>query len=636
MIISPYNKPYICPPSEHPRLMVRECDIDRIKKNMTRTECSLSVSVWQDLCKREIKCIGATPDFGTYDLSEYLAVEAKALRALLSKEESDAREAIDDALFLLESSEFDKGIMKARWSGHLIFVCAEVYDWCYAYLTEAEKTRIISKCEEMAARYFEMGYPPEKQAAISGHGSEAQLLRDLLSLGIAVYDERPDIYDFCAGRIIDEYVPAYDFMFAGGFHHQGPTYGSYRYTCLLWSALLFYAMSGEKIFTSKLDDLAESFIYLTRPDGQTMRLGDDTYEYKAPYLRFAPFSVPMFFAAAYTGREEYYRIFKKGYDVEFLLPSKCGIDYYEDGAHGEGLFSSVAHLLFNRLTDAVEERERKPYKYFGYPNGITVWNDRERIVLMKMGELWGSNHDHLDTGCFQIYCGGPLASDSGVYDSYHTPHRMNYTIRTCAHNCLTVSDPQKPLYDEWKDGAAYDGGARRPCAGKEPKTLEAWQENYKMSTVLSHTESDSLCEIVGDMTEAYSYTCNSVIRKMRWEPLKGDCGVLTVEDKVETKSDTMVPAFHIHCQTEPQRVGDSIVINNEGYKLICRVIAPENACVEFIGGEGREFLVDGVNYDTSVKETTEYGWGQIVVTDKAKGTHTAFKVEMEIAKKERS
>ena len=634
MIISPYNKPHICPPSEHPRLMVREKDIERVKENMALPECRFSVSVWQELCEKKIECIGATPDFGTYDLSEYLAVEAKALRALLSKNESDVREAIDNAIFLLERSEFDKGIMKARWSGHLIFVCAEVYDWCYGYLTADERTFIISKCEEMAEKYFEMGYPPAKQAAISGHGGEAQLLRDLLSLGIAAYDERPDIYDFCAGRIIDEYVPAYDFMFAGGFHHQGPTYGSYRYTCLLWSALLFYAMSGEKIFTSKLDDLAESFLYLTRADGQTLRLGDDTYEYKAPYLRNAPFTVPMFFAAAYTGREEYYNVFERGYDREFLLPSKCGIDYYQDGAFGEGLFSSVAHLLFNGLTPSVEEKERKPYRYFGYPNGITLWNDGERLVLMKMGELWGSNHDHLDTGCFQIYCGGALASDSGVYDSYHTSHRMNYTIRTCAHNCLTVYDHEKPLYGEWKDGAAYDGGTRRPVAGKEPKTLEAWEENYRMATVLSHTESDSLCEIVGDMTEAYSHTCSRAIRKMRWEPGRGSYGVMTVEDQVETKSDKFIPTFHIHCQTEPRRIDNGVVIDNGNYLLACRVLSPKNARIELVGGEGREFLVDGVNYDTSVKETTEYGWGRILVTDGDGGGNTHFKVEMEIVKKE--
>lgn len=634
MLISPYKKPYITPPAEHPRLMLKREDIARVKENMALPECKLSVEIWQELCQKKISCKGVMPDFGTYDLSEYLAVEAKALKALLSQDNKDARAAIDDIIFLLKNSDFEKGNMKARWSGHLIFVCAQVYDWCYAYLGADEKELIILKCEQMAEKYFEMGYPPAKQAAISGHGSEAQLLRDLLSLGISVYDERPDIYDFCAGRIIDEYVPSYDFMFAGGFHHQGPTYGSYRYTCLLWSALLFFSMSGEKIFTSKLDELAESFIYLTRDDGQTVRLGDDTYEYKAPYLRNAPFTVPMFFAAAYTGREKYYEIFQKGLHREYLLPSKCGIDYYIDGSFGEGLFSCVSHLIWNGISHKIKQENPPHYRYFGYPNGITVWNDGKRLVLMKIGELWGSNHDHLDTGCFQIYCGGALASDSGVYDSYHTAHRMNYTIRTSAHNCLTVFDPQRPLYGEWKDGAAYDGGTRRPCGGKEPKTLDVWKENYRMATVISHVESDELCEIVGDMTEAYSHTCDKVIRKMRWEPTRASFGVLTVEDTVESKSKEFIKSVHIHCQTQPKAIDNRVIIDNGEYELVCRVLSPQNARIELIGGEGRQFEIDGVNYDTNNKENTEAGWGQVVVTDTLPSKKTKFRIEMEIVKKE--
>ena len=211
---------------------------------------------------------------------------------------------------------------------------------------------------------------------------------------------------------------------------------------------------------------------------------------------------------------------------------------------------------------------------------------------------------------------------------------MNYTIRTSAHNCLTVFDSQRPLYGEWREGASYDGGTRRPVAGKEPKTLEAWQENYKMAAVLSHTESDALCEIAGDMTEAYSHTCDRVIRKMSWRPLEGDFGTLTVEDEVEAKSESFITAFNIHCLKEPKKDGNRVIIDGEGYSLICRVLAPENARISLIGGEGREFLVDGVNYDTDVKENTEYGWGQIIITDGIQKKNTKFTVEMEIVKKE--
>ena len=633
MLNSPYNKPYITPPKEHPRLMLKMEDIERIKKNMSLPECKMAVEMWHELCEMKVLCKGADPEYGTYDLVEYLAVEAKALKALLSGEEKDARAAIEDTILLLRNSEFDKGIMKARWSGHLIFVSSEVYDWCYSYLTDEEKTLIVSKCEAMAEKYFEMGYPPSKQAAISGHGAEAQLLRDLLSLGIAAYDERPDIYDFCAGRIIDEYVPSYDFMFAGGYHHQGPAYGSYRYTCLLWGELLLYSMSGKKVFTDKLGELAESLLYLTRPDREAVRIGDDFFETKAPYTRKAPFAMPMFFAWAYTGDERYKKVFLEGLDREYLVPTHRGIDYYIGGSYGEGLFSPAVYLIWNALTPMKKEKPLHSYKYFGSPNGITVWNDGERVVLMKIGELWGSNHDHLDMGCFQIYCGGALATDSGVYDSYNTLHRRNYTTRTSAHNCLTVSDPQKPRYGEWKDDVAYDGGTRRPCAEREPKTLGEWIENYKMATVISHIESEDLCEIVGDMSEAYCHTCDKVVRSMRWEPKRGDHGILTVHDDVRAKSEDFTKTFNIHSLTEPRLTSDGVIIENNGYELRCRVLAPANAKIELIGGEGREFFIDGANRDTNAKKDTECGWGRVCVIDQSKSKETEFTVEMEIVKK---
>ena len=633
MLTSPYKKPYITPPDEHPRLMVRRGDIKRIRENFEREECKAAVELWRELCEMEVLCKGADPEYGTYDLVEYLAVEAKALKALLSGEEKDARAAIDDAVLLLKNSEFNKGIMKARWSGHLIFVSSEVYDWCYSYLTDEEKALIVSRCEAMAEKYFEMGYPPEKQAAISGHGAEAQLLRDLLSLGIAAYDERPDIYDFCAGRIIDEYVPSYDFMFSGGYHHQGPAYGAYRYTCLLWSELLLYSMSGKRVFTDKLGELAESFLYLTRPDREAVRIGDDFFETKAPYTRKAPFAMPMFFAWAYTGEERYKNVFLKGLDREYLVPTHRGIDYYIGGSYGEGLFSPAVYLIWNALTPMKKEKPLPPYKYFGSPNGITIWNDGERVVLMKIGELWGSNHDHLDTGCFQVYCGGALASDSGVYDSYGTLHRRNYTIRTVAHNCLTVSDPAKPTYGEWRAEAPYDGGTRRPRGAKEPNTLDQWRAEYKMATVLSHTESEELCEIVGDMSEAYCYTCDKAVRSMRWEPKRGECGVLTVHDSVVAKSEDFTRAFIIHSLTEPRLIPGGVLIENEGYELHCRVLSPANARIELIGGEGREFFLGGENHDTPAKQDTECGWGRISIIDQNKSRETEFVVEMEIVKK---
>ena len=60
------------------------------------------------------------------------------------------------------------------------------------------------------------------------------------------------------------------------------------------------------------------------------------------------------------------------------------------------------------------------------------------------------------------------------------------------------------------------------------------------------------------------------------------------------------------------------------------MLSPASAKIELIGGEGREFFVDGVNYDTDAKDNTEAGWGRVAITDTASTTLTNFKVEMEI------
>lgn len=217
MICSPYKIPPILPPAEHPRLMLRKKDISRIKEASKDTE---AWRLYRELCDFPILGIGAMPEKGTYHLKEYIALEAQALDALISDDSGKGRGVIEKLLFLLRNVVVYDDYMKARFAGHLIFIASEVYDWCYYLLTAEEREEIIIRCESLAEKYLEMGYPPAKQAAISGHGNEAQLLCDLLAFSIAVYDERPDIYNFCAGRLFDEYIPAYEKVFAGGFIHK--------------------------------------------------------------------------------------------------------------------------------------------------------------------------------------------------------------------------------------------------------------------------------------------------------------------------------------------------------------------------------------------------------------------------------
>lgn len=628
MIASPYPHPPVTPPAGHPRLMLRASDLPRVRQNIERFPTA--AKLWQTLCSTPLVKTGAMPEYGTYHLRDYLILEARALALLLDPDAVAARTLIDDLREALAGFTVLQGYMGARWGGHLIFTAAEIYDWCYGALTEEDKAAIIAACERIAGDTFEMGYPPARQMAISGHGGEAQLLRDLLSLAIAVYDERPYIYEFCAGRLFAEYVPEYNALFAAGISPQGPSYGAYRYTCMVWSELLMRPLLGRPLYACT-EPMAEGLRYLRRPDGEAVRLGDDFYETKSDHTRAHPFAVPLFLAYAATGRPD---LSAEANGIEgYLLPEYFGMDYYDGGSWGEGLISPVSYLVFMGMTPDTAPQEIHPYRYFGSPVGMTVYRDRDRMILMKIGEYWGSNHDHLDTGCFQIWYRGALTGESGVYDNYHAPHRKHYLIRTCAHNCLTVRAPEMPEGCGFAPDEPNDGGTRRPCDGKEPKQYAIFREHYLMAQDINHRESEEELMLRGDLTPAYAHTCERVARTMRFFPNRGEHGVLEVCDEITAKSPDYQKAFLLHCHRPPVINGNTVTLTSEGGgRLICRVIEPRDAVITAIGGEGMEFFCDGVSYPPPEEryDHAELGWGRVAVSPATPALTDRFLVEMEI------
>lgn len=631
MLTSPYKKVTILPPAEHPRVMLRASDLERIRANFAHPDNARAVYYYKELCASTPRFASAPETSPIYDLKDCLIIEAKALSALLSGDYAEKRAVIELLNYPLTHDGYAVcDIMDARYSGHVIFLAALVYDWCYDALTDEEKRFIIEKCEYLAETCFEMGYPPVRQMAISGHGAEAQLMRDLLAFSIAIYDERPDVYEFCAGRLFDEYVPEYEIYFKPGFHPQGPAYGSYRHTAALWSALLFLSMSGERIYAPSMEYLCDGYLAMVRPDGQAVRLGDDFNESKAEFSRFHPFTVPMFLAAAYGGEKRYFDYYKANAHDEYLVPTKTGRNYYRDGSFGEGLFSPVVQLVWYGKTPIREGEPMPVAKHFGDFVGVTVYNDGERVVLMKAGCFWTANHDHLDSGCFQIYYKSPLATDSGVYGNYGHPHRKNYLIHTVAHNCLTVCDADRPMKDEWEEGIAYSGGTRRPGRGREPRNTGILLSENRMAYVLSHAESDEGCSLKVDLSPAYCYSCERVIRTMTFDAKAGERGVLTVTDEVTSIKPDSKKTFNLHTLVEPRLEGDRIIIENGEGKLSCRVLSPDEYTVELVGGEGRGFMAEGINFEPIDVGEAEIGWGRVEISPKNPAKTHTITVELEI------
>lgn len=648
MIASPYAKPRITPPAEHPRVMLRRRDFDRILQNMTLPECEREYAQWKQLCEKDLSEFEAVFQSGQYHSLLYIVLEAKALYALLYDDPDLAKTTA--AAFLRLASTYDPNndtLMRARFGGHVVHTCALGYDWLYPYFSEEERLQMIAACENILSICLEMGYPPTKQSPIGSHAAEAQLLRDTLGFSIAVYDERPDVYDFCAGRIFEEYVPTYEFFYRARYQLQGPAYGGYRYCFAAWCQLLFAAMSGEKVFDDNFDNMAESLFYLLRPNGEYMRIADDFYESKGidSYTCKSPATVPMFFAGALTGRDMYRSHYFSHYHPLFLVPDKYGRDYYIDGSFSEGMLSPSVFLIFNRFTPPKPSEDLPSARYFGTPAGLTLYKKDDTLLIMKIGEYFSTAHDHYDCGHFEIYHRGILASDSGYYDWFGCEHHYNYLNRTYAHNCLTVSVPEKvgtyiPFWG--RPNPIYDGGQLILNESYEVPDLETMQRDYRRGIVLSHTEREDFVEIVGDLTIPYQETCEKYIRSMSFSPNESECGVFTVRDTLTTLDPSYIKQFHIHCQKEPKRIGDrQFVIENGGGKLLCTVIEPQNCDIALIGGPDNEFSLNGVNHPRNQNSLhggvnpndgtrDEGGWGRITITALDQKTDESFVVTFEL------
>lgn len=643
MLNSPYKKPYITPPAEHPRVMFRQSDKQRIVNNFEHEENRRAYELWQRICKKDFRQFYDDIAAGKYNLMVCFMIESKAFEAWVEDDEKKARDIIDNTKKIVERYSIDRNVnlMLCRHTGHVVFVVSLVYDWLYKYLTEDEKQFFIAKCEQFLQAAMEVGYPPTKQRNTHSHSHEAQYLRDMLAFSIATYDERPDIYDFIVGRIINDLVPFYKFSFSCGLHNQGPAYGSYRQVSALWAQLLFYQMSGQRIFDRCVEN-ADSYHYLTRADGESLRIGNDCNDDKGGgHVVKHPFTIVNFFAAAASGNANYKKDFLENYRDEVIMPTHYGRDLYQDTCYGEGLYSPVVHLVFNLITPEFTPAPYEKARYFKYPAGTTIYKDEEKntTVYMKIGELWCEGHEHYDTGDFQIYHNGILASSSGAYYWYGCEHFYNYDTVTSSHNCLTIRDPEvKTLGQITEWGKTFDlindGGTRRPKPttdyNLEPDLAAAWQRDCQMAKALSHTETEDEVQVVGDLTTAYAHTCDKVIRKMTFLPKAGENGVFTVEDEVTAKSEEFIKCFHIHMMEEPTIDGNVITITHKGGKLRCTVLEPQNASITAIGGGDMRFTTVGIPVPSDKTENRECGWGKVIIspTDKAK-THK-FKVMMEI------
>ncbi len=574
------------PPPEHPRLYLRRSDIDDLRARMTHPVLK---PVWDELVRLA-------------ERRQTNRLELEALGYLIEPQEEAGRRTVAETLKMLEESTFPDEQDISRAIGRTMVTGAIVYDWCYELLTAEQKQGYIDQFVRLA-KMMECGYPPTRQGSVTGHSSERMIMRDMISAGIAIYDESPEMYRLAAGRFFREHLPARNWFYPGHAYHQGDSYGSYRYASDLYPLWIFHRMGAGNVYDPAQQYVPYQWIYMRRPDGQLIRSGD-TYLHSRRPGQVWPLEMATILSASFYGDGYVYGEFIKEPSV------------------------SAENKLFEFLWRDPELQPRPAEelpltRYMGSPFGWMIartgWDENAAIVEMKVNEYNFTNHQHLDAGSFQIYYRGALAIDSGLYSgssgAYGSPHTTNYYWRTIAHNSLLVYDPDEVFSRSRDRDYGNDGGQRLPNGRSEPRNLDdLLTKGYATGKVLAHdfgpdAQRPQYSYLKGDITQAYSDKVRQVVRSFVFLNLDDDArpGVLVVFDRVVASDPAFKKYWLLHSIEEPQIDGPrvSIARTEEGDqgRLYLTALRPAagNLAIEKIGGPGKEFWVFGRNFPNDIE-----------------------------------
>lgn len=412
------------PPAKHPRLYIRAEHVSGLKERLKHPQLTPILKMISDRLKTR----------------EDFRLEMNALEYLITKDRVLGRMTVKQTIEFLKKAKLSDKHAAYRVTGRNMVTGAIVYDWLYPLLTAQDKHAFIKELIRLA-KTLECGYPPIRLSSVTGHASEAQIMRNMLSAGIAIYDEYPEMYNYAAGRFFREHLPVRNWIYNGHGYHQGDSYGPYRFAWDCYPLYIFDRLGAGNAYNPQQALVPYLWIYKTRPDGQRLRAGD-TFLHKTEFGKPWGIGVGAMLTASY---------YSDGYILGHYLA--------QGGTRDD-------ELLFESLWRDVNLKPRPVNglplsRYFGTPFGWMIartgWDAKSVIVEMKVNEYNFNNHQHMDAGAFQIYYRGALAIDSGVYTGsagrYGSPHCKNYYWRTIAHNTLLVHDPDEE-FNSKKEGTA--------------------------------------------------------------------------------------------------------------------------------------------------------------------------------------
>jgi len=613
-------RPTIVPPATRPRLWVNRQSLPEVK---ARLKAGGNLAAWE-----KVKASALTPFVFEFDPSEEMsfneklesAAETKAFYYLMTGDKKIGREAIKLTADYLSHVEFGNILDITREMGRAIYSASEVYDWCYDLLTPEEKQIFYDNLMRLADD-MEAGWPPFKQSIVNGHGNEAQINRDLLSMSIAIYDENPLPYQYTSYIILEELVPMRKFEYQSPRHNQGVDYGAYRFGWDMYSAWLFYRMTGQPVFDDNIKNVRKFWQYMRIPDGQMLRDGDgfnasppgEFYYWKAAQTMFLNYT----YAADPVLKGEFER-------------------------QGGLLNNPVLFLLLNDPELKAEpSQESLPLtKDFGPVLGSMVartgWhigmNSNDVVAEIKGGGYHFANHQHSDAGSIQIYYRGFQLGDIGQYKFYGTPYDMNFNKRSISHSMMLAVDPE----EKFMKTESNDGGTR--LNQRFPKTPHEAQTDplFNNGKVLSADFGPSKLRpffsyFAADLAGAYTSKMSAYTRGFCFLNLdrKDIPAAIILTDDMTTAKPEFKKYWQINAHNMPEKTHNGLILQNQRDGLVGKthiemlIPAPANREIEILSGPDANSSFK-FSYEPPIATQPEANGHRIMISPKNAGNRDRF------------
>ena len=626
MSTSKFAAPTASPKSnEHPRVLFNTTTISDVKAAMGKLENSAKlqsvIAVASDYTSGVPK--GNTQGYDGEDYMEEIlqTIRAKAFLYQMTGVKLYGYDSIRMMKEFITNFKIADTSDPCRRYGEVMFTTAQVYDWCNNLLTAADKKQFIIGIEKKCGPNMEVGFPPSKQGAISGHGCERQILRDYLAFAIAIYDDEPTWYKYIAGRIYEEYVPVRNEYYKAGYYPQGiSTYLPIRFGSDLWSAWLLEAATGK--FPYNASDMKQvmhsAYAHVMKgvsDNSKTVIFSEGDHQGRSGKEAMKQLALPSMISA-------------------YLFNDSVAMSW-ADFADYSYFTSTYYMILKSKGTTGTASTRYDGLDLILYNGGWlgqmiahSSWDGNSASVYMKIGNRTTANHDHADSGSFQIFYKSLLAGDSGYYDKYESDHHSFYHQATVAHNSIVLKDGNTIL------------GQKQPS---ETSSLSTWQgSSYKMGTTTGFAygyadtakTKPTYAYIAGDIADAYCATSiyslfGTVLRSTSSSSNMERCDrrmlavydtgnsdvplYFFVYDNITAKDSKYQKVFLLHTVTEPTISGKTATVVNGDGKLVLQNVVGNCTLSKVGGSKPANWTVGSKTYALTKDDKTDGYWGRLEV-----------------------